>query len=125
MAYLPYADSNYYLGEYDGAIIPSESLNKALKQASRHIDVLTYNRIVFDNLTDFQKGVIEECTCQIADFEYDNADMIESVLQSYSINGVSMSFGNSWNVRVMNGVAIKADTYSLLKTTGLCLGVLR
>lgn len=33
-----------------------------------------------------------------ADFEYENADEINTILSSYSINGVSAQFGSSWNV---------------------------
>lgn len=59
--------------------------------------------------------------CRQADFEYENADVLETVLQSYSINGVSVQFGNSWNVFVDRGVAIKRDDYSLLCRIGLCI----
>ena len=79
--------------------MPADELKKALRQASRHIDSLTYNRIVgqgFSNLTPFQQDLIREVVCQQADFETENADEINTVLQSYSINGVSMQFGNSW-----------------------------
>lgn len=123
MAYIPYADASYYSGEYEGSRIPDEELNKALKQASRHIDALTYNRIVgrgISSLTDFQQDIIRECCCDLADFEYENADMIESVLQNYGINGVSMSFGESWNVKIQNGIAIGKSIYQKLCQTGLC-----
>ena len=46
MAYEPYVTSDYYKDEYGGTIVPEEQLAKALRQASRHIDTLTYNRIV-------------------------------------------------------------------------------
>lgn len=118
-----YADVSYYLNEYHGEL-EEESIEKALKTASRHIDTLTYNRIVgkgFDNLTSFQQSVIKDVCCQMADFETENAEWLNSVLQSYSVNGVSMSFGgNSWNVKVQNGVAIRADLYEMLQQTGLC-----
>lgn len=94
-----------------------------LRQASRHIDSLTYNRIVaagFENLTDFQKGIIKEVTCRQAQFEIENADAISSVLSAYSINGVSMNFGSSWNVFTENGIAMRRDVYALLRQTGLC-----
>lgn len=94
-----------------------------MKLASRHIDSLTYNRIVgrgIVNLTDFQRGIIQEVCCLLAEFEYENADLIESVLKSYTLNGVSMSFGDSWNVVVENGVAIRRDVYNMLCQTGLC-----
>lgn len=54
-----------------------DELDRALKQASRHIISLTYNRIVggdFSNLTAFQQDVIQDVVCQQADFEWENAD---------------------------------------------------
>lgn len=131
MAYMPYVDANYYTNEYEGIVIPNDQLNKALKQSSRHIDALTYNRIVgrgISNLTSFQQELIKECCCELADFEYENADFIENVLKSYGINGVSMSFEESWNLKLQNGIAIKANIYQKLSQTGLCnpgLGVYR
>ena len=118
-----YADVEYYQKEYKGTLISEDELEKTLKQASCHIDSLTYNRIPgrgFSNLTDFQQEIIKECCCEMADFEYENAEVLQSVLQSYSINGVSMSFGSSWNVKTISGVAIKTDIYEKLKQTGLC-----
>lgn len=122
MPYEPYASIEYYIKEH-GSIISEADLKKALKKASRHIDTLTYNRIVgkgFSDLTAFQQEVIREVCCEQADFEYENADMIDSVIQSYGINGVSMTFGEGWNMVCMNGVAMKKDTYELLSQTGLC-----
>lgn len=101
MSYKAYVTPEYYLDQYEGSIVPEEELSKALKVASRHIDSLTYNRIVgrgFSSLTDFQQEVIREVVCMQTDFEYENADEINSVLSSYSINGVSAQFGSSWNV---------------------------
>lgn len=118
-----YADVEYYKETYGGTSIPDDALERALKQASRHIDTLTYNRIVgagFDHLTPFQQNIIKEVCCTLADFEYENEDMLNSVLQSYAINGVSMAFGSGWNVVCQNGVAIRRDTYEYLAQTGLC-----
>ena len=128
MAYGSYVSTDYYLDQYEGDTIPEEQLEKALKQASRHIDSLTYNRIVgrgFLNLTSFQQKIIREVVCQQADFEHENADEINSVLSSYSINGVSASFGSSWNVYMDKGIAIKRDVYSMLSQTGLCSRLMR
>ncbi|MFQ7877071.1 hypothetical protein [Enterocloster sp.] len=91
MSYEPYVTYEYYCDAYKGNVIPMDELDKALKQASRHIDSLTYNRIVgrgFSNLTAFQQETIQEVVCQQADFEYENTDEINTILQSYSINGV-------------------------------------
>jgi hypothetical protein len=105
-----------------------DDIPKYLKQASRHIDSLTYNRIVgrgFSNLTSFQQEIIREVCCQQADFEYENQDEISTVLSSYSINGVSAQFGSSWNVFTDKGIAMKRETYSLLCQTGLCCRLAR
>ena len=123
MAYRAYADPEYYREIYGGDMVPEEHLEKALRQASRHIDSLTYNRIVeagFENLTGFQQEIIRETVCQQAEFEYENADEINTILSGYSINGVSAQFGSSWNVFMEKGVAMKRDVYALLSQTGLC-----
>lgn len=122
----PYVDETYYKENYLGTL-DTEDLAKRLKEASQQVDMLTFNRIRgkgFDNLTPFQQSVIRESICQHVDFVYENQDMIDSVLQSYSINGVSMSFGHSWNVEVINGIAMKRSTYELLKQTGLTRSVI-
>ncbi|MGI5906516.1 MAG: hypothetical protein ACOX85_09725 [Candidatus Pararuminococcus gallinarum] len=123
MAYEPYVTPEYYRDNYKGSTVPSDQLESALRQASRHIDSLTYNRIVgrgFSNLTPFQQEVIQDVVCQQADFEYENADEINTILQGYSINGVSAQFGQSWNVFTDKGVAMMRDVYALLSQTGLC-----
>lgn len=128
MTYEPYVTAEYYQKEYGGSIVPEDDLKKALRQASRHIDSLTYNRIVgqgFSTLTEFQQDVIREVVCQQADFETENEDEINTILQSYSINGVSAQFGSSWNVFTDKGVAMKRDVYALLFQTGLCCRLAR
>lgn len=128
MAYEPYVTPEYYLENYKGEIISADDADRALRQASRHIDSLTYNRIVgqgFDNLTEFQQEAIREVVCLQAEFEYENADVIESVLSGYSLNGASVQFGSSWNVFTGKGVAMKKDVYTLLSQTGLCCRLAR
>ena len=126
MAYEGYATVSLYeeleLPEYEQG-----EIERALKIASRHIDSLTFNRIVaagFENLTDFQKEIIQEVVCRQAAFEMENADVISSILSSYSINGVSMQFGDSWNIFTEAGVAMERDLYSMLQQTGLCVRIL-
>lgn len=117
-----YADITYYQNAYKGVTIPKEKIEEHLKIASMHIDTLTYNRIIgrtFEKLTDFQKNIIQEVVCKLADFEYENEDILKSPLNSYSINGVSMNFSASWNVQIQNGIAIPKDYYCLLQQTGL------
>ena len=117
-----YVDKDYYLNTYKSTVIPESEIEKRLKEASLHIDTLTYNRIVgrgFNNLTKFQQDIIQKVVCKLADFEYENEDLIKTVLSSYSINGVAMSFSSGWNVEIQNGVAISKSDYCLLRQTGL------
>lgn len=128
MSYEPYATPEHYLEKYGGSIVPEKELPKVLRQASRHIDSLTYNRIVgrgFSSLTQFQQDIIQDVVCQQADFETENVDEINSILSSYSINGVSAQFGSSWNIFTDKGVAMKRDLYALLCQTGLCCRLAR
>lgn len=113
----------YFHGEYKGAI-PEEKLHGALNDASRHIDSLTFNWIIgigYDNLTEFQKEILGLVCLKQAEFEYENEDILQSILSSYSINGVSMGLDSGgWNVFVQNGIVMKRDVYDMLKQTGLC-----
>ncbi len=121
MKYEPYATITDYL-EFGNGAIPQEQIEGRLRHASRQIDTLTYNRIVaakFENLTEFQQGIIKESCCLLADFLYENADLLGSALNSYSVNGVSMSFGGV-TVDIINSVPIRRDIYALLTQSGLC-----
>lgn len=128
MPYEPYASYGYYQGGYSGEIIDDDNVQKYLRQASRHIDSLTYNRIVgrgFSNLTEFQQDIIREVCCKQAEFEYQNKEVFDMILQGYSINGVSMQFGDSWNVVTEKGIPMRRDVYEELRQTGLCCRLLR
>lgn len=107
--------------EYSGNI-PAEELAERLKRASRDIDSLTFNRIVekgFENLTEFQQELIKEAVKLHTDFCYENAELLESPLASYAINGVSMSFDKSKTVTA-EGVTTSSEVSGLLMQTGLC-----
>lgn len=104
--------------------VPADKAIQYMHSASRHIDALTFGRINkygYDNLSQFQKDIIRESAALLTRFEYDNADMLNSYLSSYAINGVSMAFGNggNWNLRIQNGVACPTDIFNLLAQTGL------
>ena len=76
-------------------------------------------------LIDYQQEIIRDVVCMQADFEVETADEINSILSSYSINGVSAQFGSSWNIFMDKGVAMKRDVYALLSQTGLCCRLAR
>ena len=107
--------------EYHGDV-PADELENRIRRACRDIDSLTFNRIVkagFENLTEFQQELIREAVELHVDFCYENTELLDSPLKSYSINGVSMSFDES-KVVTVSGVTTSSETYSLLMQTGLC-----
>ena len=118
-----YADKEYYTDTYGGSLIGEEEVTRQLNKASRQIDTLTFCRIReigFERLTAFQQDQIQYVTCLLADFIYENRDELESMLSSYGINGVSMTFSNGVNVTKVQGVMIRTDIYAELEKTGLC-----
>ena len=128
MSYKPYVDKKYYINAYGVKTIPTDDdVDKYLEKASREIDTMTFNRIVgigFDNLTEFQQEIVQKVNCQLADFEYENQDLLNSVLSSYSINNVKMDFATNETISKINGVIIPNDIYRLLEQTGLtCLNM--
>lgn len=128
MSYKPYASQDYYQNTHYGKMLPKDECEKYLIQASRHIDSLTYNRIVgqgISNMTEFQLEIIQEVVCEQAEFEYQNREVFDMILTGYSLNGVSMQFGESWNVTTQKGIPMRRDVYEKLCQTGLCCRLLR
>ena len=107
--------------EYSGNI-PQQEIESYLRKACRAVDSLTFNRIVksgFENLTDFQQELIKEAVILHMNFCYDNAELLNSPLSSYSIGGISMSFERSKIVNV-GGITTTSEVYNSLMQTGLC-----
>lgn len=105
----------------EDAPIPAEQRDMALEAAQIDIDGLTFNRIVargFDGLTEFQQDLVKRAVCLQANFRYEYGDMLDNLLSSYGINGVSMSWDNS-KVQCFGGVYTTGMGYALLRQTGL------
>lgn len=120
---MSYADYQYYTDTYGGNIITAENASKTLQNASDSVDSLTYCRIVsggLESLSDFQRGIIQKVVCALAEWQIENADMMSSPYSSYSINGVSATWGTGAGVRKINGVLIPNNLYAELIKTGLC-----
>jgi hypothetical protein len=120
---MSYVDYEYYSKTYGGKIITAEDAPKLLQNASNTVDVLTYCRIVsrgLEALTEFQRGIIQRVVCALAEWQHENADILDNPYNSYSINGVAAAWGNSVGVRKINGVLIPNIIYSELIKTGLC-----
>ena len=102
--------------------ITEQQYNALENRAESDIDTLTFNRITaigFNNLTAFQRDKVRLALSQQTAFVFDNAELLDSPLSSYSISGVSMSFDSS---KVINycGVTTTRQIYNTLLQTGLC-----
>lgn len=120
---MSYADYAFYTDTYGGTVITAEDAPKSLQKASETIDSLTYCRILekgFEGLSGFQKGIIQRCACALAEWQTQNADILDNPYSSYSINGVSATWGKTSSVRQINGILIPNQIYSDLIKTGLC-----
>ncbi len=120
--YNSYVSYQYYHDIYCGSILTSENADQFLRDASMDIDTLTFNRIVgkgVNNLTVFQQNIVREVICQFAEFKDENKDILDSLINSYSIADVSIDFSNSQNITKINGVIIPTTLYNRLRQTGL------
>ena len=120
---MSYVDFEYYSETYGGKIITAEDAPKLLQNASNAVDTLTYCRIVSRGLaalTEFQRGIVQRVVCALAEWQSENADILDNPYNSYSINGVAASWGKSVGVRTINGILIPNTIYSELVKTGLC-----
>lgn len=121
-----YADTTYYYEQFGGENTDG-NLEKYLTEASNDIDTLTkyrINKIGFENLTEFQQEQIKKVCCRQADFRINNADFLDTPLNSYSINGVSMSMGNASYYGIFSGVPMENITYRMLLATGLASDII-
>lgn len=121
---MSYVDLDYYLNTYGGTVITAENALRAFRTASETVDVLTFCRIVergIDGLTPFQKGIVQRVTCALAEWQEENADLLDNPYSSYSVNGVAASWGVSQTgVRNIGGTLIPSRLYAELVKTGLC-----
>ena len=119
-----YVNSEYYLNEFKGTIVPADELDKYLTLASEKIDELTFNRIVkigFDKLTDFQKGKIQRAICLHADYICENGTEMGQI-SSFAVLDINVSIDNKNSIEGQFGT--NAEVYGLLKQTGLTCGVI-
>ena len=103
-------------------ICPNGAASKEhLIQSEHDVDYLTYNRMVageFSNFPEWIQNLVKRAISLQADFIHDYGELISSPLQSYGINGVSMSFKSDVVIQC-GGISMLKGTYGLLERTGL------
>lgn len=115
-----YVDEADYMALTDGSQ-PYDG--QRILQAEDEVNDLCFGRIAaigFDRLTDFQRSRIKKAVCLHAVFLAQYADMLQSPLASYGINGVSMSFDSGKTV-TQGGVATSHAVLAQLRQSGLAV----
>ncbi len=95
---MAYVDYEYYAKTFGGTILDEITAKKLLEEASDQVDRLTYGRIRkrgFENLTEYQKEMIEKAVCHQVDFLANYGEYLSSPLGGFSIGDVSLSFDKS------------------------------
>jgi hypothetical protein len=119
VSYLAYVDYDYYENTYKGAM-DEETATKFLEEASDEVDKLTYGRIRkkgFNNLTEYQQGLIKKAVCYQADFINTYGEYLNMPIDGYSAGGISLSF--SKENQGAGGVMADKKTLDYLSQTGL------
>lgn len=114
MAYASLGD----LGQYLPGVETDEII---LERASDEVDALCYGRIRklgFDNLTAFQQEKVKKAVCYHAAFLLTYGELLDSPLNSYGINGVSMSFASD-RIVTQGGVTTTNAVMVQLRQSGL------
>lgn len=119
-----FVDFDYYQNSYGGSELTEDEFSKYSKKSERIIDSLMGNKILYNRLTNYPQTVItilKDAICENAEHLSNTEDFADIAgLNSYSINGVSMSFSskNSGNT------SVKSSLYQELVSVGLISRVL-
>lgn len=94
------------------------ALVKLIRESEEDIDTLTFYRVgELESLSKYQQAQIKRAVCDQVNFRSENAELLETPLSSYGVNGVSMAFDGN-KVRCVNGVYTSVRAYNLLLSTG-------
>lgn len=120
----PYASVTYYRNKYNGEFAGTdEQLYILLETASMKIDSLTFNRIVeigFDNLSCFQKELVEKACCYQADYIQVNGIENENAgFSGYSVLDIKITIDSSTPRAMAQKENASVMAYMLLQQTGL------
>lgn len=119
-AYLTREDLGWVWEQYG---IPEDEAEKRLPAACDEIDALCYGRIRrigFDRLTPFQQEKVKKAVAAHLAFLIRYGDLVHNPLQSYGINGVSMTFDAS-RLETQGGVTTSSEAMAQLRQSGLAV----
>ena len=118
----PYVTTEQFKDRFPNSEMSDDKIQSLLESASTDVDAMTFNRITacgFDSLSEFQKACVQRAVYQQADFRFQNADLFDGAIASYSLNGASVTFDKDRIVTV--GETVTAPSVvAVLKQSGLC-----
>lgn len=123
---MSYADTHYYLTEYFGREIPTDTiedranLERLLARSSQKIDEATFNRSRnWDALSDYERHQVKMAVCAEAEALYANGDndsgagsVAAGEISSYSIGDVTVNYATGGSSS--SSVTTSAKTLGLL-----------
>ena len=116
---IKYVTKDFYLENYGSKFIPEDLIDIFLKKAQDEVESSTGNGIRrvlckyidgwkldtyttlddlqddYDILSDYEIEKLKDCICEIANFLYENNDVIKGIVTSMSTNGTSVTFSKS------------------------------
>ena len=116
---MAYVDYEYYKNTFKGNLDEDTAI-KLLEESSDQVDRLTYGRIRkrgFENLTEYQKKMIQKAVCHQAEFINNYGDYLSSPLGGFNIGDVSLSFDK--NNQGAGGIIADKKALDYLAQTGL------
>lgn len=116
---MAYVDYNYYIDTYKGSL-DEDAATKLLEEASDQVDRLTYGRIRkkgFDNLTEYQQGLIKKAVCYQAEFINAYGEYLNMPLSGFSAGDISLSLNK--DNQGPGGIIADKKTLDYLAQTGL------
>jgi len=116
---MAYVDYIYYRDTFKGTI-GEETATKLLEESSDQVDRLTYGRIRkigFDNLTEYQQGLLKKAVCYQADFINAYGEYLNMPINSFSAGDISLSFNK--DNQGAGGIIADKKTLDYLSQTGL------
>lgn len=116
-------DLEYYFNVYKGTVLPNDdSAIKALNKAFRQINIICKNRLndgTVDSYDEDIQSAVKNIVCEQAEFNTENADIINAALERYTINGVTIEYATNQQIANINGIFINQTLFSELSIYGL------
>ncbi|MBU5677772.1 hypothetical protein KQI88_15240 [Alkaliphilus sp. MSJ-5] len=116
---MSYVDYDCYKNTFGGTL-DETTATKLLVESSDQVDRLTYGRIRrkgFNNLTEYQQGLIKKAVCYQAEFINAYGEYLNMLISGYSAGDISLTFNK--DNRGAGGIIADKKTLDYLSQTGL------